>query len=104
MNARQYRTEYKLSPVDFPAIDGLGQSNLTFRTDPPTIVKNKLNLKIAMTYTLLEVADKKEYSVLTATSVYEIPVTSIKERETVYECYKDAVSGLNEAYTYAKKN
>jgi hypothetical protein len=103
MNARQYRTGYSLSALDFPAIDGLGQSTLGFRTDPPTMVNNMVNLKISMTYILIEYYDKKEYQVLTATSVYEIPANNIKA-ETVYRFYQDATAGLNEAFASARKN
>lgn len=103
MNARHYRTEYDLSALDFPAITGPGTSRLDFRTEPPFIVNNKVKLKITKKYVLVEFYNSKEHEVLTAVSVYEIPVNDIKDRETIYELYKDATSGLNEAYAFAKK-
>lgn len=103
MNARHYRTEYDLSALDFPAITGPGTSRLDFRTEPPFIVNNKVKLKITKKYVLVELYNSKEHEVLTAVSVYEIPVNDIKDRETIYEFYKDATSGLNEAYAFAKK-
>lgn len=103
MNARHYRTEYDLSALDFPAITGPGTSRLDFRTEPPFIVNNKVKLKITKKYVLVEFYNGKEHEVLTAVSVYEIPVNDIKDRETIYELYKDATSGLNEAYAFAKK-
>lgn len=102
-NARQYRTEYNLSALDFPAITGPGTSKIDFKTEPPFIVNNKVKLKITNKFILVEFYNSKEHEVLTAVSVYEIPVNNIKVRESIYECYKDAISGLNEAYAYAKK-
>jgi hypothetical protein len=103
MNVRQYRTAYDLSALDFPAITGLGSSRLDFKTDTPFIANNKVKLKITKKFILAEGYNSKEHEVLTAVSVYEIPINNIKSRESIYECYKDAVSGLNEAYSYAKK-
>lgn len=103
MNTRQYRTEYNLSALDFPAITGPGTSKIDFRTEPPFIVNNKVKLKITNKFILVEFYNSKEHEVLTAVSVYEIPLNDIKERENIYECYKDATTGLNEAYAYAKK-
>ena len=103
MNARQYRIKHDLSALDFPAIIGPGTSKIDFRSEPPFIVNNKVNLKITKKYVLEEFYNSKEHEVLTAVSVYEIPITDIKVREDIYECYKDAISGLNEAYQFAKK-
>ncbi|SHH07128.1 hypothetical protein SAMN05443549_11512 [Flavobacterium fluvii] len=102
MNARQYRTEYNLSPLDFPAIEGPGESRIDFRTEPPFIVNNKVKLKITKKYVLVEFYNGKEHEILTAMSIYEIPINEIKSREHIYECYKDATLGLNEAYKYVK--
>lgn len=88
--------------MDFPAITGPGESKIDFKTEPPFIVNNKLKLIITKKFILVEFYDRKEHEVLTAVSVYEIPVNKIKARESIYECYKDAISGLNEAYAYAK--
>jgi hypothetical protein len=103
MTARHYRTEYDLSALDFPAIEGPGESRIDFRTEPPFIVNNKVKLKITIKYILVEFYNRKEHEVLTAVSVYEIPINEIKSRENIYECYKDATLGLSEAYNYVKK-
>lgn len=103
MNARQYRTEYNLSPLNFPSIEGLGNSRFDCRTEPPFIDKNKVKLKITKKYILVEHYNSKEHEVLSAVSVYEIPINEIKSRENIYECYQDATLGLSEAYNYVKK-
>ncbi len=103
MNVRQYRTEYKLSTLDFPAITGPGSSSIDLRNEPPFIVNNKVKLKITAKFILVEFYNSKVNEVLTAESVYEIPLNDINERENIYGCYKDATSGLNEAYAFAKK-
>jgi hypothetical protein len=103
MSARQYRTEYVLSPLDFPAITGLGESKIDYKTEHPIVVNNKLKLKITKKFVLVEYDNKKEHEILTAVSVYEIPIKNIQDRESIYECFKDAILGLNEAYAYAKK-
>lgn len=103
MNIRKHRTEYNLSALDFPAISGPGESKIDFRTEPPFIVNNKVKLKITKKYILVEFYNGKEHDILTAVSVYEIPLNDIKVREDVYEYYKDATLGLNEAYAYAKE-
>lgn len=54
MNARQYRTEYDLSALDFPAINGLGTSRIDFKTETPVIVNNKVKLKITKKYVLVD--------------------------------------------------
>lgn len=104
MNARHYRTKYDLSALDFPAIEGLGESKIEFRTEAPLIVNNKLQLKITKKYILVEVYNRREHEVLTAISVYEIPMSEIKTRENIHECYNDATLGLREAYEFAKTN
>lgn len=104
MNARHYRTGYDLSALDFPAIEGLGESRIDFRTEAPFIVNNKLQLKITKKYILFELYNNREHEVLAAMSVYEIPISEIKTRENIHECYNDAKLGLSEAYEYAKKN
>lgn len=103
MNARNYRVKLNLSPIDFPSIDGLSMQSATTLTDPPTIINNKVELKITKALILTEVEIQKEYSVFTAQSIYEIPVTELKSRENVYEFFKDAQLALNEAYQFAQK-
>ncbi len=56
-----------------------------------------------MQYILIDVYAKKEYEVLSAQSVYEIPPNEIKSKEDVYEFYKDATLSLNEAYQNVKQ-
>lgn len=103
MNARQHRKEYDLSPLDFPAIQGPGESGIDIRTEPPIIVNKKVKLKITVKFVLVEFYNRKKHVVLTAFSVYEIPINEIKSRENVYEYYQDAILGLSEAYNFAKK-
>jgi hypothetical protein len=103
MNARNYRVDLKLSPLDFPAINGLGRQVDSTQTEPPVIIKNKVVLKITNAFTLIDVFADKEYEVFKAQSVYEIPVNEIKTREDIYEFYKDATSGLSEAYQNVQK-
>lgn len=103
MNARLYRTEYNLSALDFPAIEGPGESKIDYITDPPIIVNNKMKLKITKKYILVEFYKGEEYEVLSSVSVYEVPITEIKTREDVHECFNDATLGLSEAYEYAKR-
>ncbi|NOT91413.1 hypothetical protein [Ferruginibacter sp.] len=102
MNARSYRVNLSLSPVDFPAIMGLGQSSVFFQTETPHIINNKVLLTITKKYILIDMNNNKEHEVLTAQSVYEIPSNEIKSREYIYEFYKDATLSLNEAYQYAQ--
>ena len=102
MNARSYKVDMIFSPVDFPAINGLGLSSVFSRTEPPQIINNKVVLKITMTYILLDKNNNKEHEILTAQSVYEIPLNEIKSREDVYEFYKDATLSLNEGYQYTR--
>jgi hypothetical protein len=103
MNARLYRTEYNLSALDFPAIEGPGESNIDYITEPPIIDNNKVKLKIIKKYILVEFYNGIKHEVLSATSVYEIPLTEIKTRENIHDCYNDATLGLIEAYEFAKK-
>ncbi|WP_348825723.1 hypothetical protein [Flavobacterium aestuarii] len=104
MNARHYRIEYNLSALDFPAIEGPGESRIDFRTESPFILNNKLQLKITKKYILVEFYNSKEHEILTAISVYEIPLSEIKTRENIHEFYNDATLGLSEAYEFAKTN
>jgi hypothetical protein len=100
MNARSYRINLCHSPLDFRTIIGLGQSSVSYRSEPPQIVNNKVLLAITKAYILTDMNTNKEYQVLAAQSVYEIPCNEIKSREDVYEFFKDATLGLNEAYQY----
>jgi len=103
MNARTYRVNLALSPLDFPAIMGLGETSLSYKTESPFIKNGKVVLDITKIYVLLDVGNNKHHEVLSVQSVYEIPMTEIKTRDDVYEFYKDATMNLNEAYQYAKK-
>ena len=99
MNARNYRTDLILSPLDFPAINGLGGSTVNYKSEPK-LKDNKVVLTITKTYVLINVYTNKRYEVLSAQSIYEIPCNEIKTREDVYDFYKDALLSLNEAYKY----
>lgn len=103
MNARNCRVKLNLSPLDFPAINGLGGQSDYTRTEPPIIVNSKIVLKITKKFIVTETYTKKEHEVFTAQSIYEIPASDIKAREDIYEVYKDATLGLSEAYQYAQK-
>ncbi len=102
MNARNYRVKLNLSPLDFPPIMGLGESTVSYQTEPPRIINNKVVLTITKKYILIDISTNKEHEILTAQSVYEIPPNEIKNREDVNEFYKDATLSLNEAYQYAR--
>ncbi len=102
MNARSYRVNLVLSPVDFPAIKGLGESSVFFQSEP-YLINNNVVLDITKKYILIETANNKEHEILKAQSVYEIPAKEIKSREDVYEFYKDALLSLNEAYQHARR-
>jgi len=56
---------------------------------------------VAYTFVLNDM-DGKQHNVLSAQSIYKIPPADIKNREDVYEFYKDALLMLNEAYQYAQ--
>ena len=103
MNARSYRANLSLSPIDFPPIMGLGESSVFFRTDPPHIINNKVVLAITHAYVLLDMGVNKEHEIFKVQCVYEIPPSEIKSREDVYEFYKDVTLSMNEAYQYAQK-
>lgn len=101
MNARSHRVNLSLSPLDFPAIMGLGQSSLDYQSEPHL---NKMNVVLTITkkYVLTDMNTNKQYQVLSAKSDYEIPSNLIKTRQDVYEFYKDATLSLNEAFQYVR--
>lgn len=101
MNAKSYRVNLSLSPLDFPSIMGLGQSSVSYQSEPH-INDNNILLTITKMYVLTDMNTNKEYQVLSVKSDYEIPISQIKSREDVYEFYKDATLSLNEAYQYAR--
>ena len=103
MNARSYRINLSTSPLDFPAIVGLGQSSVAYQSEPH-IDKMNVVLTITKKYMLTDINANKEYEVLSVKSDYEIPSNLIKSREDVYEFYKDATLGLNESYQDFRKN
>jgi hypothetical protein len=84
MNARNYRVKLNLSPLDFPPIMGLGQSSVSYHSEP-FLNNNKVLLTITTKYILTDVSNNKEHEVLSVQSVYEIPSNEIKSREDVYE-------------------
>ena len=103
MNARNCRINIILSPLDFPQLNGLGRQSDFTQTEPSVIVNNKLELKITKKLIITDKYANKEHEVLTVQSIYEIPTNAIKNREDVYDFYKDATLGLSEAYDYVKK-
>jgi len=101
MNARSYRVNLTISPLDFPPIMGLGQSSVSYQSEP-NLNKNNVALTITKKYVLTDMNTNKEHEILSVKSDYEIPCNQIKSREDVYEFYKDATLSLNEAYQYAR--
>ena len=102
MNARNYRVKVNLKPLDFPSIKGLGQQKDFTQIEPPIIISGKLQLKITKKLLLLETYLNIEHEILCMQSIYEIPIIEIKNRENIYDCYKDASLGLSEAYNFVK--
>jgi hypothetical protein len=100
MNARSYRVNLIVSPVDFPAINGMGESTINYHSEPK-LINNNVVLSIAKKYILLDVFNNKQHEILETQSIYEIPVNEIKTRNDVYEFYNDATRSLNEAYQVA---
>lgn len=101
MNARTYRINVTLSPLDFPPITGLGQSSISYQSEPHLNGKS-LKLTITKKYVLTDMNTNKEHEILSVKSDYEIPSNLVKTREDVYEFYRDATLGLNEAYQFAR--
>lgn len=97
MNARNYRVSHYYSPLDFPAISGLGESSTSYHSEP-FLNNDKLLLTITTGYILDDYNTNKKHVVLTVKAIYEIPTNEIKSRNDVYEFYKDALQGLNEVY------
>jgi hypothetical protein len=100
MNARKYRVRINLSPVDFPAITGLGESTVAYQSEPH-IVDNMVELNIIKAYILID-DNNKQHNVLSVQSIYQIPCNEINSREDVGAFYNDALQGLNEAYQFAR--
>ena len=101
MNARSYRVSLNLSPLDFPPIMGLGESSVSYHSEP-FLNNNTVLLTITNKYILTDVGNNTEHEVLSVQSIYEIPINVIKGRQDVYEFYKDATLSLKEAYQYAQ--
>lgn len=101
MNARSYRVNLSISPLDFPAIMGLGESSVSYQSEPHINKKNVV-LTITKKYVLTDMSTNTDHEVLSVKSDYEIPVNLIRSREDIYEFYKDAMLSLNEAYQYAR--
>jgi hypothetical protein len=102
MDARSYRVDVRNTPLDFPAITGLGQSSLVWQSEPH-LVDDKLVLNIVMQYVLTDMDTNKHHSILAVQSIYHIPASEIKSREDVYEFYNDATIALNKKYREAEK-
>ena len=100
MNASSHRVNLSVSPLDFPAIMGLGQPSISYRSEVPQIINNNVVLTIRKMYILTDMSTNKEYEILSVQSVYEIPIYKINSRGDIYEFYKDATQSLNEAYRY----
>jgi hypothetical protein len=101
MKARSYRVNLSLSPLDFPAISGLGQSSIDYQSEPH-LDKMDVVLTITKKYVLTDMNTNEQFEVLSAKSDYKILFNQIKTREDVYEFYKDATLALNEAYQHVR--
>jgi hypothetical protein len=101
MNARSYRVNLSISPLDFPAINGIVENSVTYQSEP-FLNNDKVLLTITKKFIFHNIDNKKEHEVLSVQSVYEIPSNEIKSREDVYDFYKDALLGLDEVYKYAQ--
>jgi hypothetical protein len=101
MNARSYRVDLIISPLDFPPVDGVVENSVTYHSER-FLKNNKVLLKITKKFILHNVDNKKEHEVISVQSVYEIPSNEIKSREDVYEFYNDALQSLDEVYKYAQ--
>jgi hypothetical protein len=101
MNARSYRSNVTLSPLDFPSITGLGQSSISYQSEPHLNGKT-LKLTITKKYVLTDMSTNKEHEILSVKLDYEIPSNLVKTREDVYGFYRDATLGLKEAYHYIR--
>ena len=101
MNARSYRVDVRNTPLDFPAMAGLGQSTFTGASEPH-LNDDKLGLNIVQQYVLTDMDTNQHYSILAVQSLYQIPTSEINNREDVYEFYKDAILNFNEVYQRAQ--
>ena len=79
MNARSYRVDINISPLDFPPISGLGESSVSFHSEP-FLNNNKVLLTITNKYILTDMSNNKEHEVISVQSVYEIPSNEIKSK------------------------
>jgi hypothetical protein len=103
MEAKKYCIKINYSKIDFPPLNGLARQSILTMLEPLTVVGNKLSLKINKTLLIIETYNNVEHEILKAQSVYEIPVSDIKDKEGVYEFYKDATSNLFQGYEQAQK-
>lgn len=101
MNARSYRVNLNVSPLDFPPVNGIVENTVTYQSEP-FLNNDKVLLTITKRFVLHNIDNKKVHEVLSVKSDYEIPCNEIKSREDVYEFYKDAMLGLDEVYKYAQ--
>jgi hypothetical protein len=99
MNARSYRVNLIVSPLDFPTVNGIVENSVIYNSEP-FMNNSKVLLKITNKFIFHNIDNKKEHEVLSVESVYEIPCSEIRSREDVYEFYKDATLGLDEVYKY----
>lgn len=104
MKARTYRVKLNLSKLDFPAINGLGEQSDFTQMEVPTMVGNKVQLKITKKFILTETYTNIDHNILSAQSIYEIPVKELNTAEDIYAFFKDATAGLNDAYQYVRKH
>lgn len=103
MNARSYRVELNVSPLDFQVKAGMTESSLSYQSEP-FMLDGKVKLAITNKYMLNDMYNNTNHQALSVESIYEIPVNELKTREGVYELYTDSISGLNECYQSYQKD
>lgn len=89
------------SPLDFPPINGLGQSSIMYHSEP-FVNKTNVELTITKIFVLTDVGANKHHEVLSVKSDYVVPINLLKSREDIFSIYTDAAQGLNEAYQYVR--
>lgn len=102
MNAGGFRVGVNLSPLDFPSINALGRPAHLTQVEPPLVIEGKLKLSITNKFLLTDMNENKEYEILSAQSIYEIPTNIINTTEDIYAFYKDATLLLISAYRYVQ--
>lgn len=97
MNASSYRVKIQDSDLDFQVKAGMTQSSVVWKSEP-FLKGDKVLLDITNYYMLSDMFENTQHQALSVQCVYEIPTSSLKSREDVFEVYKDSLSVFNETY------